>query len=290
MTSKRLIGILTSTMGSYFVQRIMNGAKKAVEKTGYELRVFELEGKSPLDYHRFIENVADVEGLAGLLYGHLRLNVNQVARFKSKGIAVAAVTERMMGIDWSTVDEVKGAYLATRHLLAMGHRKIALMNGPALAIQSRLREEGFLRAMSEEGIFMGKDKDMRLVNFTEEEGREAMNMLLDLPEPPTAVFVAAGDVAALGVMRALRDRSVECPERLSLVGYDNLEFSAHLYPPLTTVNQPLEAMAEWTLKQLLHAIEHKAEHRCEGELFEPELVTRESVAAPYKPSGKQIKL
>jgi LacI family transcriptional regulator len=215
----------------------------------------------------------------------LRLSVNQVASFKSKNIAVAAVSERMLGINWATVDEVKGAYLATRHLLAMGHRKIALLNGPALALQSRLREEGFLRALSEEGIFFGKEKDIRILNFSEEEGRDAMNMLLDLPEPPTAVFVAAGDVAALGVMRALRDRSVDCPERMSLVGFDNLDFSGHVYPRLTTVNQPLESMAEWAATRLLRAVE-EGESKSAGEIFEPELIVRDSVAAPYLASPR----
>jgi LacI family transcriptional regulator len=278
--SNRVIGILTSSMSAYFVRRIQEGLNKALQGKPYDLKVFEMLGRNDLAYHRFIESVADEPGLAGILYGHLRLNVNQVARFKSKNIQVAAISERMLGIDWATVDEVKGAYLATRHLLGMGHRKIALLNGPALAIQSRLREEGFLRALAEEGIFFGKDKDLRILNFTEDEGKDAMNMLLDLADPPTAVFCAAGDVAALGVMRALRDRGVECPERMSLVGFDNLEFSAVVYPRLTTVNQPLEAMAEWSARRLVEAIEAQG-HKAAGEIFEPVLVTRESVAAPW---------
>jgi LacI family transcriptional regulator len=280
LLKNRVIGILTSSMSSYFVRRIQQGILKAMEGKPYDLKVFEMLGRSDLAYHRFIESVSDEPGLAGVLYGHLRLNVNQVARFKSKNIQVAAVSERMLGVDWVTVDELKGAYLATRHLLGMGHRKIALLNGPALAIQSRLREEGFLRALAEDGIFFGKDKDLRILNFTEDEGKDAMNMLLDLADPPTAVFCAAGDVAALGVMRALRDRGVDCPERMSLVGFDNLEFSAVVYPRLSTVNQPLEEMGKWAALRLLDAIEARG-HKAEGEIFEPTLVTRESVAAPW---------
>ena len=278
-TDKKIIGILSSSMSSYFVNRILEGVKKALQGQEIELKVFELEGKTDLAYHRFIESVADTPGLCGLLYGHLRLNVNQIARFKSRNIPIVAVTERMIGIDWVTVDEVKGAYLATRHLLGMGHRKIALLNGPALAIQSRLREEGFCRALSEEGIFFGKDRDIRILNFSEDEGRDAMNMLLDLADPPTAVFVAAGDVAALGVMRALRDRGMECPEKVSLVGFDNLEFSSKVYPRLSSVNQPLEDMGAWAARRLMAVIQGKP-GRSEGEIFEPELILRDSVAAP----------
>jgi DNA-binding LacI/PurR family transcriptional regulator len=276
-TDKRVIGILSSSMGSFFMKRILTGIGKALQGKPYAVKHFEMRGLSDLAYHRFVEAVADEPGMCGLIYAHLRLNVNQVARFKSRNIQVAAVTERMPGIHWVTVDEVKGAYLATRHLLAMGHRKIALLNGPALAIQSRLREDGFLRALAEEGIYFGKDKDLRILNFSEDEGKDAMNMLLDLADPPTAVFCAAGDMAALGAMRALRDRGVDCPGKMSLVGFDNLEFCGSIYPTLTSVNQPLEDMAEWAATRLIASMETRG-IKADAEIFEPELVTRESVA------------
>lgn len=280
-SEKRIIGLLSSSLNSYFVRRIHAGLEAELQGTDFVLKSFEMHGLSDLAYHRFVEAVADEPGLAGLVYAHLRLNVNQVARFKSRNIQVAAVSERMLGIHWCTVDEVKGAYQATRHLLAMGHRKIALLNGPALAIQSRLREEGFLRALAEEGIFFGKDKDLRILNFTEDEGKDAMNMLLDLADPPTAVFCAAGDVAALGVMRALRDRGVDCPSQMSLIGFDNLEFAGAVYPRLSTVNQPLEKMAAWAAQRVAEGITGRP-GKADAEIFEPELVTRESVAEPRR--------
>jgi LacI family transcriptional regulator len=278
--TKPLIGVLSSNLSSYFVRRMHAGISQALQGKDYALKFFAMDGKTDLAYHRFVESVSDEPGLKGLVYGHLPLSVNQVARFKSRGIAVAGVAEQMPGIDWVTVDEAKGAYLATQHLLDLGHRKIALFNGRPLAVSSRLREEGFLQALAEAGIFFGRDKDMRILNFSEDEGREAMELLLDLPEPPTAVFVAAGDSAALGAMRAMRERGVECPARMSLVGFDNLEFTAHIHPRLTTVNQPLEAMGEWAALRLIDAIENPA-HQCEGEIFEPSLVIRDSVALPW---------
>jgi LacI family transcriptional regulator len=265
----KVIGILTSSMNEYFVRRLARGVKP-----------YELQGKSDVEWHSFIEKVALERDLAGLIYGHVRLNVNQVGRFKSAGLPVVAVTERMEGIDWITVDEVKGAYLATRHLLGMGHRKIALISGPLLAIQSRLREDGFLRALREDSMVFGRERGISILNFAEDEGREAMNMLLDQPEPPTAVFVAAGDVSALGVLKALRDRGVSVPDQMSVVGFDNLEFSGQIYPKLSTVNQPLEAMGRWAAERLKLALAGERPSKSVGEILEPELVTRESVSIP----------
>ena len=141
--SKNVIGILSWSMNAFFVRRLYKGIHAALDGSGYKIKVFELGNKTAEDYHQTIHDLADREDLAGLIYGHLRLNVNQIGRFKQNGIPVVACTERMEGIDWVTIDEVQGAYLATRYLRELGHRRIALINGPIMAFQARQREEGF---------------------------------------------------------------------------------------------------------------------------------------------------
>lgn len=278
-TSKKIAGILSSSLNAYFVRRLMAGLEPTLRHAGWGIKVFELEGKSALEYHRFIESVADDKELSGLIYGHLRLNVNQVARFKQRGLPVIGATERMEGIDWVTVDELHGAYLATEHLLAKGHRRIAIINGPPVALQARLREEGFLRALEDAKLRQGKEVQVYQLNFTEEEGRQAANMLLDLPQPPTAIFVAAGDVTALGVVAALKARGLRVPQDISVVGFDDLEFTAAMDPPLTTVAQPLEAMGAWAAQRLID-ISAMPNSKTRGELMEPQLIERASVMVP----------
>ncbi len=279
-TQKKVAGILSSSLNAYFVRRLMQGIEPVLRHAGWGLKVFELEGKTALEYHRFIESVADDPDLTGLIYGHLRLNVNQVARFKQRDLPVIGVTERMEGIDWVTVDELHGAYLATEHLLAKGHRRIALINGPPVALQARLREEGFMRALEVAKLHQGKDVKIWQLNFTEEEGRQAANMLVDLPQPPTAIFVAAGDVTALGVVNALKARGLRVPQDMSVVGFDDLEFAGAMDPPLTTIRQPLEEMGAWAAQRLIDIAGHDAPSKSRGEMMQPTLIERSSVMVP----------
>jgi LacI family transcriptional regulator len=277
---KKRIGILTSSMASYFVKRIALGMQEALIGSGCELKVYELKGRSEAEIHACIEELATSENLAGLIYTHLRLNPNQVGRFKMRGVPVVGVAERMPGLDWIAVDEELGGYMAGRYLLDLGHRRLALVNGPAQVAQLRQREAGFCKALAEFGIRPDKDQGVHIINIVEDEGRDAARMLTDLSLPPTGIFVPAGDVAALGLLAGLREAHVRCPEEVSVIGFDNLEFAHYIYPPLSSINQPLETMGSWAVKRLLERMEDPYAHRPYQEVLQPALVVRESTAEP----------
>jgi LacI family transcriptional regulator len=272
------IGLLTSSLKSPFVDRAVSGLAEVLAEEEAELEAFEMHGLQDLDYHRYIEDVASHPGLDGLIVCHLRLSISQILRFKERGLPILGLTERMEGLHWATVDEMKAAYLATRHLLSLGHRQIAMVNGPLITLQARLREDGFLRALADDGLKPGRDHGIHLLNFAEEEGAEAGHMLLDLPHAPTAVFVAAGDLAARGLMQAVTSRGKSVPRDLSVVGFDGLRFSETL--GLTTVDQPLETMGRWAARRMLDAIKAEGKLVPSGELFEPELIIRKSTGVP----------
>lgn len=271
-------GILVSDTDAWFVRRALAGLAPELASLGWAWKAFELKGRRDLDYHRFIEAISDEEGLNGLIYGHLKLSLPQLARFRQRGFKVVGLTERFDGIDWITVDEVQGAYLATKHLLELGHRRLALVNGPPSAIQCALREDGFRRALRDFGLRPGREMDMRILSMADDEGRDAANLLMDLAQPPSAIFVAAGDVAALGVMEGLRDRGLRVPQDVSVVGFDDLELARLTQPTLTTVHQPLEAMGRWAARRLVAAVEAGPLHQPQGEILAAELVQRASCA------------
>jgi LacI family repressor for deo operon, udp, cdd, tsx, nupC, and nupG len=100
-----------------------------------------------------------------------------------------------------------------------------------------------------------------------------------LPERPTAVFCAAGDLTCLGLMAAFKEWGLKVPRDISLVGYDGLSFTEHLDPPLTTVGQPLKAMAQTLLARLAESLKHPGRVP-QGELFEARLLVRSSTAYP----------
>lgn len=280
MTPCTRIGLLTWEADSFFVARVLTGLRSSLLGSGFELEIIETKGRQGEEYQRFILSLSRRADLAGLLYTHLRLSPAQLLRFRSRLIPMAAVGEKQPGIDWAMVDEAKGGELATRHLLQLGHRRIALISGPDLAPEARLREQGYLRALLAQGLEPSSRNGLRLMHFNEGEGHLAMNMLLDSEEPPSAVFVSAGDLTALGALKALRDRGKRVPEAVSVVGFDNLEFCDRIYPKLTSINQPLEAMGAWAGKRLVAAAQNPSKHSPQGEIFEPELILRESTAAP----------
>jgi LacI family transcriptional regulator len=283
LSDTKEIGILASSLSSVFVKQALEGLEKGLQGSGRSIRLIEVDLEDPIHANRMIEGLANDASVAALMYVHMPLNVRQIALFKAAGIPVAYLAGRMEGIDWCMVDEVMGAYEATRHLIGMGHHRIALVSGPLVALESRLREDGFLRALKENGVQFGRERDIKILNFSEGEGYEAVKLLMNLPERPTAIFVSAGDLTALGVLGALEDFGVRVPQDVSVVGFDDLDFAASLKPPLTTVRQPLVRMGELLMKRLLDALQNPLTHKPGGEVLEAELILRQSSASVSEP-------
>jgi len=171
-------------------------------------------------------------------------------------------------------DHEIGGYLAARHLLSLGHRRIACVVGPhATQMDSEARYHGYCRAMEEAGIPV----DERLVcagEYTQEGGAAAVEKLIS--QDFTAIF-ACNDASAYGVCRKLKEYRKKVPEDVSVVGYDDVFYARMLEVPLTTIRQQVREMGREAVRLLLKQIrEHK---RPESKvIFAPELVVRESTA------------
>lgn len=134
-----------------------------------------------------------------------------------------------------------GGRSATRHLLDLGHRRIAMISGPDHVLCCQARLGGYRSALEAYGVPVDPGL-IRRVNLCHEEGYAAARDLLDRPDRPTAIFTA-NDVQALGVYQAAREAGLRVPEDLSVVGFDDLPVVSWVDPPLTTVHQPLVEMA-----------------------------------------------
>lgn len=152
-----------------------------------------------------------------------------------------------------TTDDFGGAVLATRHLAELGHRRIALIAGRPDLESAHLRGAGYRRALADAGLPYDPDL-VRIGHYRRDASLEAARDLLLLPDPPTAVF-AANDASAIAVVEAARERGVPVPERLSVVGYDDVPDAARVAPPLTTVRQPLHRLGRAAARVLMTLIE-----------------------------------
>jgi len=170
-----------------------------------------------------------------------------------------------------------GGLTATRHLLGLGHRRIAVIGGPEGILCSRARMDGFRAAMDAAGV----QTDAQLLShgpFHVDEGIAQGRRLLALADPPTAI-ITGNDLQALGVYQAAREARLHIPEDISVVGFDDLPIARWVSPPLTTIRQPLFEMAEAAAELVLDLAQGIPLAQPRTELA-TELIVRESTAPP----------
>ncbi|MBO3751251.1 LacI family DNA-binding transcriptional regulator [Streptosporangiaceae bacterium NEAU-GS5] len=173
-----------------------------------------------------------------------------------------------------------GGRAATRHLIELGHRDIALISGPDHVLCSRARHDGYRAAMDAAGIPVNPDFVLH-AHLNRADGHAAACRLLGLPRRPTAIF-AGNDLQALGVYQAAHETGLRIPQDLSVVGYDDLPIVAWLDPPMTTVHQPLTEMAA-AATELALTLGRRERPAQTGIELATSLVVRGSTAPPPGP-------
>ena len=173
------------------------------------------------------------------------------------------------------VDDRAAARTAVSHLIAQGHRKIAVLGGPATSYPSRMRRLGAQDAMEDAGLTFD-DRLYGLSNYDFESAYHAMNSLLARRAEFTALF-AMSDVIAFGAIRALVSAGFRVPEDVSVIGFDGISMSRYCVPVMTTIVQPGEQIALQSIELLVRQIEHGAP--AQKITLQPELQVGESVRA-----------
>lgn len=176
--------------------------------------------------------------------------------------------------DLVRIDHEYGAYLATRHLLELGHRDIATIGGPSSTSVAQMRQAGFCRALQEASITVRPER-MLESDFTSTGGYNAAAILLE-GNPPSAIF-AGNDMIGIGVLRAAAERNVRVPSELSVIGFDDIQMSRYVYPALTTVGQSILQLGEMAAEVLLRRIATPS-LVTDQRIVTPSIVLRESTA------------
>ncbi|KAB8291933.1 LacI family transcriptional regulator [Bifidobacterium avesanii] len=225
-----------------------------------------------------------VEGLikrnpVGVLLVFTDLTAEQAAKLARRHIPHAVSDPRGNALPGSAIlrsDSWNGGVTATRHLIALGHTRIACISGNRIAAGARAREDGYRFALDEAGIPF--DPDLCLPGeFTSKTGYEQALKLLRLPNRPTAIFTG-NDLQALGAYKAARECGLRIPEDLSIVGFDDIPTAAMMAPALTTIRNPIAQLAH-KAGELLIAMQQGQPVPHET-VFPTSLVVRESTTAP----------
>ena len=216
----------------------------------------------------------------GVIYTSLiTREITLPARLKSVPTVLLNCYEKSRNHPSVVPGDVAGGYAATDALLKAGHRRVAHLKGEVWIDAARDREQGYRQALTTWDVPV--DEDLILVGgWTVDGGRELTLRLLDLPNPPTAIF-CFNDRMAMGAYDAIRSRGLSVPEDISVVGFDDEELASYLVPPLATVVLPHDEMARWAVGNLLdHHQDSSARRRIEKIKIECPLVERGSIAPP----------
>ncbi|WP_163543627.1 LacI family DNA-binding transcriptional regulator [Occultella kanbiaonis] len=271
-----LIDLVFHQLGSPWAIEIIRGveAVAATEHVGVVLS--ELGGK-----HRPPQDLLDAVlarrplGVVLVLSGLDREQRHQLESRSIPFLVVDTDGEPPAGVPTVGSNNWSGGLSATRHLLELGHRRVAVISGPPDVLCSRARVDGYRTAHDEVGIALDPTLT-RYGDFSVDGGYRYGMELLSLPGRPTAIF-AGSDMQALGVLRAADELGLRVPEDVSVVGYDNLPLAEWVVPQLTTVNQPLYDMGATATRMLLGIARGEAPINRRLDLA-AELVVRRSTA------------
>lgn len=250
----------------------------AAEEFGFVILIDQTEGREGRE--RQIASGLRPHAIDGLIFSPLAMTPGEIAVAAGQTpMVLLGERDRPAGLDHVAIDNVEAAKVATRHLVDLGRRRIAIIGAPMDGRRGSgaLRVDGYRAALAEAGIA----EDSRLVvptsHLTREEGVRAMRLLLEVDSPPDAVF-CCNDLLALGAMYEARCRGLRVPEDVALVGFDDVEDGRYSNPTLTTISPDKVGIARTAVRLLVDRL--RGEHTEDAQvLADFELVVRESAPA-----------
>ncbi|MFF3568636.1 LacI family DNA-binding transcriptional regulator [Nocardia jiangxiensis] len=269
-----MFGLLIPDFANPVYAEIIAGAERAAGELGYALMTASSAGvRFALPHYLELIGQGRVDGLlfAGEETGH---ELEQLRASKIPWVLVNRHTEGSPR--YVILDDERAGHLAVDHLVTLGHRRIAHLAGPAGADTAQRRRAGYLSAMAAAqlpttpGLIAHAD-------YTPAGGAAAMQELLSIPHPPTAVFVA-NVASAVGVLHAIHERGLSVPHDISVIAVHDMALASHLVPALTTVRMPLEQLGHRALELL--AQREPTEPIAEIVTEPVELIVRQSTAQP----------
>lgn len=258
-----------------FLPEVLRGVGDAVQATGFRVLLHSVEDVSAPDAYIGLVREKHTDGI--ILSGP-RSDDRHLLQLRAEGFPIVLLGQLPgSGIPFVDVDNAGAARQAVAHLVGLGHRRIGMItNAPLAYTAARDRLAGYRHAVEEAGLVHDEEL-VRCGDFREESGGAAMEQLLGLAQPPTAVFVAS-DLVAFGALVAVRERGLTVPDDIALVGFDDVQLAHYVDPPLTTVRLPAYELGHRAAMLLTRLIGEEPVQEL-GVLLQTELVVRQSCGA-----------
>jgi len=251
----RLIGVLSPPFTWPFVPEIMRGVAELMEHTSYEIVLYSI---NPTRGHSdVLDRIIGMRLTSGLLAILPRKLGKHLSDLRDHGLPIVVIDDQGPPVDlpWVGINNRESAYEATRHLIELGHRRIAHIQGPVDFRCTAERLEGYTQALLETAI----TPDPGLIfqgDFTTEGGRACAEQIfsLDASERPSAIF-SANDHMAYGILVVAEEYGIRVPEDVAIVGFDDMLLSSYMRPALTTIRQPFYDMGKVAIELLMSFVD-----------------------------------
>lgn len=268
------IGLMIPDIADPFFSEIANGVEEVLTEVGYQV-VYGNTMRNP-DKEKLFLSSAKERQMDGLIVTPNFMDEELLDQFKRLDIPVVFLRRRSpegLDVPFVDVDHYKGACLAMEHLIGLGHQNIGFIGMPESSFLAELRYQGYLDTMSAHGLTPHPNA-ITHGGRTIPQGREAMSTICEQNKSMTAVF-AANDLLAIGALEWLAIQGISVPEKMSVVGFDNLEVASLHWIQLTTVAQPRKKMGVEAARIIDRMIRDE-DYRAESVFFEPELIQRQT--------------
>lgn len=269
------IGLLVPDISNPFFSYITRSIQRVAHRYGYSLIVCDTDDNIEFEIEHI--NLLTSKGVDGLIIMPVGQKYEHIQNVLNISIPVVLMDRSFdeLRTHCVVVDNYTGAYKAVEHLIALGHSRIAIIQGLPNTKTNNERVKGYKDALIrhnlpiDENLIVGND-------YRKENGYIETKFLLNLVTPPTAIFTTS-DLITLGALQAFNEEGYCIPEDISIVSFDDIDFAPYLIAPLTTVRQPKELMGEIAVKLLVEDMKSGSKRDKSKIVLQPQLIVRKSV-------------
>jgi len=274
--TSQAVGVVIPDLENPFFTAVVRGIDLVLQAAGYTLLLASSDEDAARE--RNILETLRSEGVAGIIFVPINAARDAYRQVLAPPLHTVAVDRSPSNLrpDLVTVNNVEGTRIGVAHLIALGHRDVALLGGPSRHSTAKERERGYEQALRAAGLPIRSELVYR-GDFREGGGYDGMKALMALPHRPTAVFVA-NNLMTLGAFRALHEAAIRIPQEVAIVGFDDMPWATSLNPPLTAASQPSQEIGSSAADLLLDRIA-RPDRAIRHLILETKLVVRASCGA-----------
>lgn len=268
------IGVIVPNLASTYVVRILQGIKSTNKDIDYTVQLFDTIGQKESESQLF-QRLAREKRIDGAILIDATGSDEELKKFSNENVPCISIARKSNYLDSVYVNNAQGAADATDYLISQGHTNIACVISTKSNLPTAERLKGFRDSLNYNSISFNDNMIFEVEGDSMSDGEEVFEKIKSANFKPTAIFVPAGDMVAIGIMKKAKKAGMKIPEDLAIIGFDDLPASVVIEPALTTIRQPKLEMGDHAIGLITDKIENKISTQQDIELL-TKLIIRES--------------